>query len=718
MWIICCGMQRSGSTLQYNLAREIAEAHGKTKIIGFVTPQDFDATYAQTEKDYDFVIVKSHKFLRGAKDLIDKGEATAVYCYRDMRDAILSRLNKTGVPFHRTRAKNWTADSIRMYDQWTSVNSILISRYEDMMADLEAEAHRIANHLGITLSAEMASELAAKYSLDAQKQRISEFDFENKGLASPSTARYDPTTQIHSNHIHSGETEQWRTAFLPDQIRFIERQAYDWLTKLGYPITKAKEQAPQKTIDADFEGHKHQTDPQTDPKAARREKIRLLRRESINKSRNRLAGKMVHFSYEIFEATGFGDQLDRLRLVHNLGTSMGFTYVHAPFHLPRSSDGLDKFIGLKDHFPLKTEDFDPNNVAFLDLTLDEMFKVKKFNTLLDLRAEILRQVSLFSLGEERQIIVRFTLLRNAQPGIRVETKSKKGKVQRRNQLRPTIALDRWFAHDDPDHLNFRAIFEEARAKAPRKSVFAADEAKTKATAKAKTTAKTNVLVHVRQGDVAMIETPWNTFLPVKYLLGNRKSRFSELSKFEHAGDTFVDLKEYHGFLNNFLSHADCPARSVAISSDGFDRGFDNIFANREETGLSEDILHKLEDIRDGYDERAFSIFDNLDNCQCLVGETDENLFDLISAVLKADIIVAGTQQRMVPQLLDLYPRPENPPIVIVLHKNADYENGWTYPYLRPVGESSAHFIPARLDALDMDSIVGEVNKILAGRRAR
>ncbi len=240
MWIICCGMPRSGSTVQYQLTKEIVENNGNGKAIGFVRKSEYKELYHKYNGQCKNIVIKSHRFIPDAVPLFEEGNAKAIYVYRDIRDAVLSRIKKRNITFKCSEALELVQLNLGTYYQWQYVSPILISKYEDMVADLKSEALRIGQHLEIEVSEEYASELERKYSIEQQKKRIASFNYEIKGVKQKRwNAHYDKETQLHSNHIRSGKTEQWKTDLSSMQVALIEERAYDWLMAQGYLVSQS-----------------------------------------------------------------------------------------------------------------------------------------------------------------------------------------------------------------------------------------------------------------------------------------------------------------------------------------------------------------------------------------------------------------------------------------------------------------------------------------------
>jgi len=240
MWIFCCGMPRSGSTVQYLLTKEIVENQGVAKIIGFVRKKEFADLYQESFAQYKYIIVKSHRYIPQALPLFESGQAKAVYTYRDMRDVVLSRIKKRSMDFGYDVALRIVRLNLNSYHQWQRVSPILVSRYEEMITDLKQEALRIASFLEIEISDDFAVGLAQKYSLAEQIKRIANIDAQGKNTRQTKIgAYYDQEMQLHSDHIRSGKSEQWKTEMSPMQIAFIEGRAYKWLLEHNYPISQS-----------------------------------------------------------------------------------------------------------------------------------------------------------------------------------------------------------------------------------------------------------------------------------------------------------------------------------------------------------------------------------------------------------------------------------------------------------------------------------------------
>jgi len=142
MLIVCCGMHRSGSTLQYQAACALAEGGGVRLGFGL---EKAEAHMASPGKP--FYLVKQHDF-RSACRRWRPDTVRFICSHRDPRDVLASMLQ-----LGKERDADWIAYIIRTNNQWASLPGTLMCRYEDLLLDLPGEIGKIALHMGIRVSA-------------------------------------------------------------------------------------------------------------------------------------------------------------------------------------------------------------------------------------------------------------------------------------------------------------------------------------------------------------------------------------------------------------------------------------------------------------------------------------------------------------------------------------------------------------------------------------
>lgn len=237
MWIFCCGMQRSGSTLQFQITAQLVEAAGLGKRVEWVRPELFGKLRKAHAADPGWKVFKMHVCTDKMANEFHQQNAMGVYVYRDLRDVMVSMMRKYNIAFEALLDGGFVDDCLLHYQRWTSLPRVLVSKYETMMANLVDEVARIASHLGVALRADQYRQIAAEHSMAQQKQRIEAAKNDgNLRRGVVDSVRFDPHTNLHTNHIHEGEIGGWKNALSREQIARLEAHAGDWLQARGYEL--------------------------------------------------------------------------------------------------------------------------------------------------------------------------------------------------------------------------------------------------------------------------------------------------------------------------------------------------------------------------------------------------------------------------------------------------------------------------------------------------
>ncbi len=240
MIIFCCGLMRSGSTLQYQITEALVEKLGVGTGYGWLPSIENQEDFWQraTESDRDnYYIVKIHGFGRQFATLIAQDKARAIYVYRDLRDVVTSFMSWRNSSFEGVIRAQWIEKVLRDSQNWESLDHIHIAQYEVMMADIQAEVAAIAEHLGLHATPELIQEVADQCSIKKQRQKMA--------LLANDQQRIDDRQILHQNHIKSGKSKRWREELTPSQIALIEAKGGNWMQEHGYelaypnPLTRA-----------------------------------------------------------------------------------------------------------------------------------------------------------------------------------------------------------------------------------------------------------------------------------------------------------------------------------------------------------------------------------------------------------------------------------------------------------------------------------------------
>ncbi len=237
MWIFCCGMQRSGSTLQFQITSRLVEDAGLGKRVEWTKPDRFNKLRKKYAAEEGWKVFKNHNCTEKMEREFHRQNAIGVYTYRDLRDVYVSTMRKNDVTFEQLWKAKFLEQCLRQYQQWTSLPRVLTSKYETMLVDLPGEVARIAAHLGLRVDAAKCRQIAEEHDLERQKERIEEAKKSGRLKHGYANAYFDPDTNLHTNHIHSGEVGGWKRVLSDDQVSKIEILGGDWLVANGYELT-------------------------------------------------------------------------------------------------------------------------------------------------------------------------------------------------------------------------------------------------------------------------------------------------------------------------------------------------------------------------------------------------------------------------------------------------------------------------------------------------
>lgn len=241
MWIFCCGMPRSGSTLQFQITARLVEDSGLGKRVEWCRPADFPRLRNKYSNYKKMKVFKSHVATDDIIQEFDRQNAMGVYIYRDIRDVVVSHMRKYSTGFQDLLKIKFIDKWIGNYYKWVNLEQVLVSKYEEVFSDLGTEVKRISNHLGLSLSQPRCLEIAAEFALNKQLDRIEKFkttlpprELNENGVT------FDPHSLLHTDHIHSGEIGAWKKYLTGKEVREIEGKAGKWLETNGYRLANGQ----------------------------------------------------------------------------------------------------------------------------------------------------------------------------------------------------------------------------------------------------------------------------------------------------------------------------------------------------------------------------------------------------------------------------------------------------------------------------------------------
>lgn len=245
MLLICNGMIRSGSTLQYNLVRNLVEELGVGEGIGFFSPEQMESKtsyFAKLAVDKKFYVMKIHEKVPGA--LLDNDEFKKVsflYIYRDIRDVAVSLKNKLKCDGDDLVER--LDDAIALSNEIQSYPNVLCQKYEDVYSDMNEAIAEQARYIGLDISAELVDKIADTCSIKNIGKNVHQGESNWRGVIKRVLMRvgildgdYDRSTLIHSNHISKdkGKVGTWKSQLSPGEKAMMTERYSSWLLKYNY----------------------------------------------------------------------------------------------------------------------------------------------------------------------------------------------------------------------------------------------------------------------------------------------------------------------------------------------------------------------------------------------------------------------------------------------------------------------------------------------------
>jgi hypothetical protein len=271
MLVICNGMGRSGSTLQYNWARELVETAGVGVSHGFVAgdpehsqgvPHEEIIGWAQ---DSAYHVMKIHTVHPVLPALLEDANGRVCYIYRDLRDVAVSMISTWG--WRREKLASALEFEVNNYRELDSLRTradrlFLWQRYEEVMVDPFGAVRQIAEFLDLSVddeelsavvdacSIEVARRIGAvqrhmvrtaiqqRRDADGASQAALSLEVLGRGQRDASMIMRDPRTELMYNHIsrHEGQSDVWKRALPQAELDALMGQYKWWLEDAGYEV--------------------------------------------------------------------------------------------------------------------------------------------------------------------------------------------------------------------------------------------------------------------------------------------------------------------------------------------------------------------------------------------------------------------------------------------------------------------------------------------------
>ena len=225
--LLCCGMPRAASTLQYQLASRISGLRQPTTPMGWYDGQDLRELVNEVPTGQTWVYkVHSHSPSYHFEEAAESGHVTGLSTSRDLRMVIAS--------YRKLHSKSmwWVArhrvleGMIRDHRRWSESSHVLMQTYEDLTADAAGAVLDIASHLGVSMSEQEAAKIASEFDRSHQIARTS-------GRTKADAGTNSPADLLQVGHVSA--TEQARDMSGMDEA-WVEAIAGRWLTANAFPL--------------------------------------------------------------------------------------------------------------------------------------------------------------------------------------------------------------------------------------------------------------------------------------------------------------------------------------------------------------------------------------------------------------------------------------------------------------------------------------------------
>lgn len=224
--VLCSGLTRSGSTWAYNVCSELlSRAVGRDRMkAGYTgTGPSLDGRLRTMLHDprVDAALFKFHMPTPLALVLLEERRALNVFTLRHPLAALASTMDMFGHDFEASLQV--IEAELRALDQYRARPGTLLVPYSGLAREPATQVRRIADHLGVPASADLAERIAAAHSFDAQRRRAP------KGRSKAGALTYDPDTLLHPGHMRESTARDHRRTLSDAQIATAEHRLLRWL---------------------------------------------------------------------------------------------------------------------------------------------------------------------------------------------------------------------------------------------------------------------------------------------------------------------------------------------------------------------------------------------------------------------------------------------------------------------------------------------------------
>ncbi|MBK1696663.1 sulfotransferase domain-containing protein [Rhodovibrio salinarum] len=236
MLVICCGMPRSGSTLQFNIASRVVCEVQSGQRVPWRSQEDWRKAgeeLRQMALSDQIYIIKTHLPSGMARDIADETKSVKfLYVHRDIRDVVASL--KIKFKFSFKHALRRVSESLDL-EEWLMTrpqSEILVQNYEELLNSLPLAIKNVANFLNVHLDPNIVQDIEKELNIEEaySRSRKRKVPFEHLrrriNFVLGRKANFaDEELMLHPQHVsgHKGAIGIWRDHLTDDELQEIKR---------------------------------------------------------------------------------------------------------------------------------------------------------------------------------------------------------------------------------------------------------------------------------------------------------------------------------------------------------------------------------------------------------------------------------------------------------------------------------------------------------------
>ncbi|WP_200280447.1 FkbM family methyltransferase [Rhabdochromatium marinum] len=232
--VFCAGMQRSGSTWSYNVARLILSRSVGEKSLeaGYVGGGDpLDRLLGSRMKQGQLRLLKFHRATPQSLGYATLGLGKVVFTYRPPLNAVASIADFFGTSIENAVAT--IAANIQDMNLWVRTGHALLISFDDLTLRSSEWISRMAAFLSVDLTAEDVAQIQQETAYERVKQKAEALGQQRESLIKAGSSAYDSQSLLHVGHAPLGRARDWRTQLTPEQQSYALKHLDRWVDADG-----------------------------------------------------------------------------------------------------------------------------------------------------------------------------------------------------------------------------------------------------------------------------------------------------------------------------------------------------------------------------------------------------------------------------------------------------------------------------------------------------